>query len=94
MFTTVQAPPPTDVTAVQNGLTSILVSWSPSSGANGYEIHYNSSGGHSGNVSVNASTDNYQLTGLEREETYTISILATSVDLPSITIQIQVSLSK
>ena len=80
--------------AVQNGPTSVLVSWSPSSGATGYTIHYDSSGGHNGNISLNCSTDNFELTGLMEENTYTISIFATSVDLPSTTIELHVRLSK
>ena len=90
----VQAPPPHDVEAVQNGPTSVLVSWSPSSGTIGYMIHYDSSGGHNGSISLNSSTDNFELAGLMEENTYTISIFASSVDLPSTTIELQIRLSK
>ena len=66
--------------AVQEGLTSIRVSWSPPTplgGTTGYRICY--SGGSSGSEAVSGgSTDNYLLTGLLNGESYTISIVATS----------------
>ena len=59
-------PPPTNVRAVQEGLTSIILSWTPSSNANGYRIYYDGSGGHSGFEDVtNGSTDNYTLEGVQ-----------------------------
>ena len=71
--------------AVQEGLTSIQVSWNPPTSlgdTTGYRIYY--SGGSSGSVNVSdGSTDNYLLTGLQNGETYTISIVATSQHLPS-----------
>ena len=71
--------------AVQEGLTSIRVSWSPPTplgDTTGYRIYY--SGGSSGSVDVSdGSTDNYLLTGLQNGESYTISIVATSQHLPS-----------
>ena len=71
--------------AVQEGLTSIQVSWSPPTplgDTTGYRIYY--SGGSSGSVIVSGgSTDNYLLTGLQNGESYTISIVATSQHLPS-----------
>ena len=76
--------PPNGVTAVRDGPTSILVSWSPSSNATGYRIDYDSSGRDSGNVSVSGgSTDSETVTGLQNGDTYTISIVATSELLPS-----------
>ena len=75
---------PTDLTAVQEGPTSIRVSWTPSSGATGYKIDYTSSDDSSDSVTVSGgSTDNYLLTGLQNGDTYTISIVATSDSLPS-----------
>ena len=69
---------PTDLTAVQEGLTSIRVSWTPSSGATGYTISY-TGGGSSDSVTVSGgSTDNYLLTGLMVDASYTLSIIATS----------------
>ena len=76
---------PTSVMAVQEGLTSIRVSWSPPTplgDTTGYRIYY--SGGRSGSEDVSGgSTDNYLLTGLQNGESYTISIVATSQHLPS-----------
>ena len=93
-------PPPTDVTGVQDGPTSIRVTWTPPSplgNTTGYRIHYTTGGGSSGNVSVDGgSTDNYTLTGLTNGETYTISIVATSNTLTSDTVManMAVGLSK
>ena len=71
--------------AVQEGPTSIQVSWSPPTplgDTTGYRIYY--SGGSSGSVNVSdGSTDNYLLTGLQNGDIYTISIVATSQHLPS-----------
>ena len=71
--------------AVQEGPTSIRVSWSPPTplgDTTGYRIYY--SGGSSGSVDVSdGSTDNYLLTGLLNEESYDISLVATSQHLPS-----------
>ena len=71
--------------AVQEGPTSIRVSWSPPTplgDTTGYRIYY--SGGSSGSEDVSdGSTDNYLLTGLQNGESYTISIVATSQHLPS-----------
>ena len=69
---------PTDLTAVQEGLTSIRVSWTPSSDATGYVISY-TGGGSSDSVTVSGgSTDSYLLTGLMVDASYTLSIIATS----------------
>ena len=70
--------------AVQEG-PSIQVSWSPPTllgDTTGYRIYY--SGDSSGSVVVNnGSTDYYLLTGLRNEDTYNISLVATSQHLPS-----------
>ena len=87
---------PTSVTAVQDGPTSILVSWSPSSNATGYTISY-TGGGSSGSETVSGgSTNSYTLTGLTNGETYTISIVATSNNLASdtVTVDLAVRLGK
>ena len=89
--------PPSGVTAVQAGPTSILVSWSPSSDATGYRIDYDSSGGHSDSVTVSGgSTEEYTLTGLQNEDTYTVSITATSQHLysESVPADMSIGLSK
>ena len=85
---------PTSVMAVQEGLTSIRVSWTPSSGATGYNISY-TGGGSSDSVTVSGgSTDNYLLTGLVMEASYTISIIATSQQFPSDAVVVEITLSK
>ena len=75
---------PTDLTAVQEGPTSIRVSWIPSSNATGYRIDYTSTDGSSDSVTVSGgSTDSYLLTGLQNGDTYITSIVATSDLFPS-----------
>ena len=71
--------------AVQEGVTSIRVSWSPPLGdTTGYRIDYTSSDGSSDSETVSGgSTDNHLLTGLQNGNTYTISIVATSAFFPS-----------
>ena len=84
--------------AVQEGPTSIRVSWSPPTplgDTTGYRIYY--SGGSSGSEDVSdGSTDNYLLTGLQNGDTYTISIVATSRHLPSenVTADMEVNLGE
>ena len=90
-----QASTPINVSVVQDGLTSVTVYWSPSNYATGYIIHYNTTNDTTLTVYINdSSTDHYTLTDLEVAETYTILILATSVDLPSTAVEIKVNLSK
>ena len=75
---------PTNVMAEQEGLTDIRVTWTPSSGANGYIIFYDNDPSSSDSVTVDdGSTDSHTLTGLQNGATYTISIVATSQHLPS-----------
>ena len=87
---------PTNLMAVQEGPTSIRVSWSPPTplgDTTGYRIYY--SGGSSGSVDVSdGSTDNYLLTGLLNGKSYTISLVATSQHLPSMTIDMEVMLGE
>ena len=84
--------PPTEVIAVQDGLTSITVTWTASSDATGYRISYNSSEGDSGSADV--SGDNHILTGLVREDIYTISITARFQTLSSSPVTVEVTLSE
>ena len=76
---------PSNLMAVQEGPTSIRVSWSPPTplgDTTGYRISY--SGGSSGSVDVSdGSADNFPLTCLENGASYTISIVGTSQHLPS-----------
>ena len=78
--------------AIQDSPTSIILTWSESSDATGYEIHYNSS-----NYSVNETIDggdsnSYTVTGLTNGETYTISIAAIPPALLSPPLQATVGL--
>ena len=83
--------------AVQEGLTSIRVSWSPPTplgDTTGYRIYYNDSDS-SDSVDVSGgSTDNYLLTGLQNGDSYTISIVAKSQYLPSESVTLDISLGE
>ena len=81
------ASPPTDLTAVQTGPTSIDVSWTPPTplgDTTGYIIYYTNDDSGSVNVTIDNST--HTLTGLQNGDTYNISIIATSQHLPSDTV--------
>ena len=83
------------MTAVQDGPTSIRVSWTPSSDATGYRIRYTSSRGDSGSEDVSGGhSDSHTLTGLVKEDTYTISVTATFHTLSSSAITVEVTLSE
>ena len=71
--------------AVQEGPRGIRVTWTPSSGADGYIISYDNGAGNSGSMNVDdGNTNQEDLTGLQNGATYTISIVATSeTSLPS-----------
>ena len=81
-FLSAAASPPIDVTAVQDGPTSIRVSWTPPSpmgDTSGYRIYYTGAGGSSDSVDVDGgNTNTHTLMGLTNGETYTISIVARS----------------
>eukprot|EP00731_Ephydatia_muelleri_P019059 Em0011g1099a len=84
---TVKAPPgpPTGVTAVQSGPTSVSVSWTaPTSGGpvTKYDIYYVTNGGPSTNGSSTTSTS-YNLTNLQVGVQYNISVIAVGTSLPS-----------
>ena len=87
---------PTHLTAVQEGLTSIRVSWSPPSplgDTTGYRIDY--TGGSTGSVDITDSAiDNYLLTDLVMDASYTVTVVATSQHLPSDVVELQVTLSE
>ena len=77
---------PTNLMAVQEGPTSIRVSWSPPSplgDTTGYRIYYNSDSDSGSEDVSGGSTNNYLLTGLQNGVSYTISIVGTSNHLPS-----------
>ena len=72
------ASPPSGVTAVQAGPTSIAVTWTASSDATGYRIHYTSDSDSGSETVSDGSIETHTLTGLVNGETYTISMIATS----------------
>ena len=77
-------PPPHPLT--QNGLNSILVTWTPSQGPHvtGYTIYYQQQdGGHSGSVEAGQTDTSITIPGLIVGATYSISIVANSSTLPS-----------
>ena len=66
--------------AVQEGLTSIRVSWSPPTplgDTTGYRIYYNDSDSSNSVDTSGGSTDNYTLTGLQNGDIFGISVIAT-----------------
>ena len=81
-FLSAAASPPSDVTAVQDGPTSIRVSWTPPSpmgDTSGYRIYYTGAGGSSESEDVDGgNTNTHTLMGLTNGETYTISIVGRS----------------
>ena len=87
---------PGDLMAVQEGLTSVRVSWSPPTplgDTTGYRISY--SGGSSGSVDFSGgSTDNYLLTGLQNGANYTISIMGSSEHFFSVSLELEVTLGE
>ena len=72
------ASPPSDVEAVQDGLTGITVTWTVSSDATGYRISYTSDSDSGSETVSDGSTETHTLTGLVNGETYTISIVSTA----------------
>ena len=66
------------MTAVQDGLTSIIVTWTASSDATGYRISYTSDSDSGSETVSDGSTETHTLTGLVNGETYTISIVSTA----------------
>ena len=93
-------PPPTDWTAVQNGPTSIRVTWTPPSplgDTTGYTIYYTGGDGSSGNVIVDdGNTNSLTLAILISGETYTISVATNtaSVGLLGVVEALPVNLGK
>ena len=78
--------PPSDVSMSQNGLNSLLVTWTPSQGpyVTGYTIYYQQQdGGHSGSVEAGQYDTSITKPGLIVGATYSISIAANSSTLPS-----------
>ena len=74
--------PPSGVTAVRVGPTSIRVSWTPPSplgDTSGYRIYYTRAGGSSDSVDIDGgNTNSRTLMDLTNGETYTISVAGRS----------------
>ena len=81
-YCTLGTSPPSDVTADQEGPTSIRVSWTLVSGATGYRVEY-SGGDDIGEKSADGRATSLIITGLQNGLTYTISLVAISPNLPT-----------
>ena len=77
--------PPASVTAVQHGLTDIIVTWTASDNATGYRIYYIGGGGDSGSIEIGGNVTSLILSGLMNGETYNISIVSTAESMPAST---------
>ena len=78
--------PPSAVSVSQNGLDSVLVSWTPPSGeadVTGYIIYYQRDGGQRLSENAGATASITTITGLIAGATYSITMVATSSTLPS-----------
>ena len=83
------------VMAVQEGLTSIRVSWSVpySTSITGYIVQY-IGGDSSENASLPSSINSYLVAGLSAGETYSISVAATSQHISSAAVMQEVILGE
>ena len=80
--------------AVQDGPTSVLVSWSPPTplgDTTGYIISYT---GGSGAIISGGSTESYHLSRLHNGATYIITVVATSQHLPSDAVVTEITLGE
>ena len=79
--------PPSNVRVSQNGLNSLLVTWTPSEGPNvtGYTVIYQQIDGQQyGSVTAKNNTDtNINITGLIAGASFSIGVLTNSSTLPS-----------
>ena len=79
--------PPSDVTVTQIGVDTVEVSWTLSGGPSvtGYTIYYQRLNGRgtASEESVGRSTTTIDISGLTTWVTYSITVLATSITLPS-----------
>ena len=82
------APPhPSNVRVSQNGLNSLLVTWTPSAGPNvtGYTIYYHQLyGRQNGSVTAAGTDTSVIITGLASGANFSISVVTNSSTLPSI----------
>ena len=78
--------PPSAVSVSQNGLDSVLVSWTPPSGepdVTGYIIYYQQDGAQRLSVNTEATATTATITGLIAGATYSITMVANYSILPS-----------
>ena len=95
-FTNTVASAPTNLSAVQEGFTSVRVSWSPPTplgNTTGYRIYYGRDISDSVDVS-GGSTDNHLVTGFQIGTLYNITLVGTSQQLPSEGIEIAIKLGE
>ena len=83
-FSSVAAPsPPSNLRVSQNGLDSVLVSWTPSpDGAEAYIIYYQLEGGERSSMRADGSDTSITISDLVGGGTYSFSMIATNT-LPS-----------
>ena len=86
---------PTNLKAVQTGLTSVKLTWTHDSSGyrTGYTVFYSTNNNIIG-IEKGPGVSVAELTGLEMDADYTISVVATSDHLPSeaVTIRLQLVL--
>ena len=75
--------PPTSVTAVQEGPTSVTVSWTQSGTVTEYWIYYVSAGGEDSGSAGPITGTSHTLDSLLDGLTYTITVIAVGGHLPS-----------
>ena len=88
--------PPTGVTAVQSGPTSVSVSWTaPTSGGpvTRYDIYYVANGGPS-TSGGSTNLTSYVLTNLQAGVRYNMSVIAVGTSLPSLSFNVILTLSE
>ena len=88
---------PTSLMAVQEGLTSIRVSWRPPTplgDTTGYRISYSNDDSSDSVDVTGGSTDNHLLTGLQNGESYSVSVVATSEHFHSESVIVEEGLGK
>ena len=68
--------PPSNLSVTQYGFSSVLVSWSPLDGVDGYIIYYQEEGSRRYSRRAGADDTSVTLRGLSAGKTYSISMVA------------------
>lgn len=68
--------PPSNLSVTQNGRDTVLVSWSPSDGVDGYIVYYQEEGSRRYSRQAGADDTSFTLTRLNAGKTYSISMVA------------------